>query len=179
MDEFNVRTSTWLCPFTMAILFAYFLPKLQKAPQPSQKKFLIGILLSIASFYMAFCLVINLDRSNFTRSLIQAIAPIGTGLILSMMIFIFHPGSQIMGVKLSSKTSPLLVHFSRLSYTLYLTHYAVLVAISNSTSFTPILDTFSVLCIVGGCFIIVYAVSVFLYIFVERPIQNIRKIMNI
>ncbi|XP_074605199.1 nose resistant to fluoxetine protein 6-like [Brevipalpus obovatus] len=179
MDNFNVRTSIWLCPLIMGILFAYLLPKIQRAPYPSQKKCVMGILSLIASFLAIFCLIINLKISNLTASFLQAISPIGTGLILSLIICIFHPESKLINYKLSSKTSPLLVHISRLSYTIYLTHYAIFVTITNSTSLTPMLDTFSILCIFAGSFIIVYFVSVFLYILVERPIQNIRKIMNI
>lgn len=179
MDEFQMRTSTWLSPMIMGILFAYCLPKIQKGSSTTRKRFAIGLLVSTVGFYTIVCSIISLEQSNVTFSLLEAIAPIGAGLIFSSMIFMLHPETQLINYKLTPKTLPSLVHFSRLSYTLYITHYAVLVTITNSTSFTPMFDTFSILCISAGCLAVIYFVSVFLYIFVERPIQNIRKIIDV
>lgn len=179
MDEFYVRTEVWLCPFMMGILFAYFLPKIQQAPHSRQKKSVITTLFSIISFYVIFCMIASQKLSYTTYATLQAIAPIGMGLILSLLIFIFHPQSQFIEYKLSAGTSPLLVHLSRISYPIYLTHYLVLVAVLNGTSLPPMMDMFSVICIITGCLCIAYIASIFLYLFIERPIQNIRKMKNI
>ncbi|XP_074594527.1 O-acyltransferase like protein-like [Brevipalpus obovatus] len=179
MDEFYVRTAVWLAPFMLGILFAYFLPKFQQTLHSRQKKSVIITSFVIISFYVIFCTVAGQEQSHGIYSTLQTIAPIGMGLTLSLLIFIFHPQSQFIDYKLSSKTSPSLVHLSRISYPLYLTHYLVLVAVLNGTSLTPTLDMFSVMCIIIGSLAMVYIASIFVYIFIERPIQNIRKIINI
>lgn len=130
-------------------------------------------------FYSVFGSVASLKQSYLTYSLLQTFSPVGTGLILSILIFTFHPQSRLIGYILSFETYPILVHFSRLSYPLYVTHFAVLVFVLNTVTVSSPLDKFSILCLICGCLILVYIVSVFVFIFIERPIQNIRKILCI
>lgn len=169
----------WLCPFMMGILFAYFLPKIQQISHPRKKKSFVVTFVSIIIFYVIFFFVPVLKQKSVIYSALQTVAPIGIVLILSLLIFIFHPETRLIGYKLAVKTSPSLVHLSRISYPLYLTHYSILVAILNGASLTPILDIFSISCIIFGSFFTVYIVSILLHLFIERPVQNIRKLINV
>ncbi|XP_074604585.1 uncharacterized protein LOC141857906 [Brevipalpus obovatus] len=178
-SDFYTQTTPWLCTVVMGILFAYFLPKIQRASHSKQKKIVKITLVTSLIFYSIFGLVASLKQSHLTYSLLQTFSPVGMGLILSVLIFIFHPQSRFIDYKLSSETCPMLVHFSRLSYPLYLTHWTILVFILNTASITPLPDKFTFLCIFCGCLVLVYIVSIFLYIFIERPTENIRKIVGI
>ncbi|XP_074594984.1 uncharacterized protein LOC141850302 [Brevipalpus obovatus] len=179
LDKFYIQTSPWLSSVIMGILFAYFLPKIQRASHPLQEKIVKITSVLIMIFFSIFVFLACLKQSHLTYSLLQTFSPIGMGLIMSLLIFIFHPQSRFIDYKLSSETCPILVHFSRLSYPLYLTHWTVLVFILNTTPITPMMDKFSAICVIVGCLVIVYFVSILLYILVERPIQNIRKICSL
>ncbi|XP_074594808.1 regulator of hypoxia-inducible factor 1-like [Brevipalpus obovatus] len=179
IDEIYTQTAMWLSPFMMGILFAYVLPKIQQISHPQKKKSVVITFFLIIAFYTIFCSILCLKQNDLTYPALQTVAPVGITLILSLLIFIFHPESRLIGYKLTSKTAPFLVHLSRISYPLYLIHYSILVMILNGTSLTPTLDMFSMLCIIFGSFFTVYIASILLYLFIEAPIQNIRKIMNI
>lgn len=163
MDEFYVRTAVWMCPFMMGIFFAYLLPKIQRASHSQQKKNVTIAMFLITSFYAIFYMLASQNQSWSTYAILQTITLIGMGRILSLLIFIFHSQSQFIDYELSTETSPLLVHLGRISYPLYLTHYLVLVAILNGTSLTPMMDMFSVICIIIGSLCIIHFIDIFVH----------------
>ncbi|XP_074594543.1 uncharacterized protein LOC141849928 [Brevipalpus obovatus] len=179
LDVSYFKTISWLCPVTMGIIFAYFLPKIQQAQHSTKKQYVRNSCVLIAVFYLIIAFLGTREQSQLIFSSLQAAAPIGPGLILSLIIFLFHPRSHFLENQLTSETYPSLVHLSRISYPLYLIHYPILLIVLNISSFPPVLNIFTSLCIFGGTLFVIYIVSVFLYIFIERPIQSIRKIFLI
>lgn len=179
LDVSYFKTIPWLCPVTIGIIFAYFLPKIQQASHPTKKKYVQYSGVLIVLFYLTIGFLGTRKQSQFIFSFLQAVAPIGPGLILSLLIFIFHPQSHFIQNQLTSDNYPVLVHLSRISYPLYLVHYPILLIVLNVSTFPPVPNIFTSLCIFGGTLFVIYLVSVFLYIFIERPIQSIRKIFLI
>ena len=163
----------------MGIVFAYFLPKIQRTSHPVQKKVVISISAVIVTFYLILTFLSAFGQNYTISSLHLAIAPIGVSLVMSLLIFIFHPQSRLIKYKLSPKTFPSLVHLSRLSYPLYLIHFPILVAVLNTTTFPAIPDVLSFLSIFSSTMLIVYLASIYLYLLIERPIQSVRKILNL
>ncbi|XP_074603278.1 uncharacterized protein LOC141856754 [Brevipalpus obovatus] len=178
-EDFYTSTPAWSSSIMMGIIFAYTLPRIQKASHHLQKRIFLSTSVIIIIFYSILCGV-NISMLSYTAySLVIAICPLGIALILSLLIFIFHPQSNFLKYKLSSKTSPFLVHFSRLSYPLYLIHWSVITIVFNPFPFLPIQDAFSAISSFCGLLLITYIASILLYIFIERPVQNIRKKLNV
>ncbi|XP_074595399.1 uncharacterized protein LOC141850627 isoform X2 [Brevipalpus obovatus] len=178
-DGFYSRTISWSCPILMGILFAHMLPRIQRLSYSSRKIFVYFTTLLIIFLYSFLIMMTELMQNQTAFSLTMVITPVCAGLIVSIVIFIFHPKSQFISYKLSPETFPLLVHLSKISYPLYLTHWIVYIAILNTVKLTPTPDGFTTLCLIVGCSALVYMTSIWVYIFIEKPCQIIRKIYNL
>lgn len=124
----------------MGIVFAYFLPKIQGWSHLMQRKIVLIAIVLITTLYSGLIFA-SINMQNYmTYSFLLTICPLGVGLILSLLILIFHPQSIFVNYKLPPKTLTLLVHFSKLSYSLYLIHGPILTIVTNSIRITLVSD---------------------------------------
>lgn len=174
-NQFYIRTVPWISAVMMGIAFAYFLPMFQRASFSKQRIVVNATTLSLITYLSIVGYICTSEQSHMEYLFLQAIWPIGISVILSLLIFIFHPQSQFIDYKISPKTIPFLLHISRILYPLNLTNYILFVALLNGTQKPPMLDGFSILCIFCGYLFVIYLSTIFLYIFIESPNENIRK----